>query len=210
MRLAHLAMAPSVLALAATPLLAQALVDDIQIPTYDNPAARAEGPYERLVIRNATLIDGTGAPPRGPYDIVIEGDRIARVVSVGLQGLDDPAARRPPAGDRELDAAGMTITPGFINTHGHLGPYSVPTYNMAYIYKLWLAHGVTTTRIVGSLRGLDWTVEQGRRAAAGEIEAPDIQAYAIVGLDIPPVRSPDEMRAPRAKSAAVMGRRLSG
>ena len=33
--------------------------------------AEGEGPYERLVIRGAILIDGTGAPPYGPVDIVI-------------------------------------------------------------------------------------------------------------------------------------------
>jgi len=41
--------------------------------------ARGEGPYDRLVIRGATLIDGTGAPPRGPVDIVIEGGSAHRV-----------------------------------------------------------------------------------------------------------------------------------
>ena len=41
------------------------------------------GPYERLVIRGATLIDGTGAPPVGPVDIVVEGDRIVEIRRVG-------------------------------------------------------------------------------------------------------------------------------
>jgi hypothetical protein len=30
------------------------------------PRAEGEGPFERLIIRNAMLIDGTGAPARGP------------------------------------------------------------------------------------------------------------------------------------------------
>ena len=38
--------------------------------------AEGDGPYNRLVIRGATLIDGAGGPPRGPVDIVIEGNRI--------------------------------------------------------------------------------------------------------------------------------------
>ena len=164
-------------------------------PTYANPVERAEGPYDRLVIRNATIIDGTGAPPMGPYDIVVERDRITEIRSVGLQGLPNPEARRPEAGEREIDASGMTVTPGFVNSHGHLGPYTVPTYEMSYIYKLWLAHGITTVRIVGSLRGLDWTVAQGRGVAAGEIEGPAIQAYAIVAFGLPPVSTADEMRA---------------
>ena len=37
------------------------------------------GPYERLVLRNVTVIDGTGAPPQSGVTIVIEGDRITSV-----------------------------------------------------------------------------------------------------------------------------------
>ena len=39
-----------------------------------------EGPFDRLIIRGGILIDGTGAPPRGPVDIVIERNRIVKVV----------------------------------------------------------------------------------------------------------------------------------
>ena len=34
------------------------------------------GPFKTLAIRGAILIDGTGAPPQGPVDIVIENNRI--------------------------------------------------------------------------------------------------------------------------------------
>jgi hypothetical protein len=34
--------------------------------------AEGEGPFTRLIVRGATLIDGYGGPPRGPVDIVIE------------------------------------------------------------------------------------------------------------------------------------------
>ena len=58
------------------------------------------GPLGRLVIRGATLIDGTGAPPIGPVDIVIENDRIAEVVSVGSPALklDDETGEVTRAG----------------------------------------------------------------------------------------------------------------
>src|ERR1700755_1716700 len=42
------------------------------------PARRSgegAGPFKRMVIRGATLIDGTGAPPIGPVDIVVEGNK---------------------------------------------------------------------------------------------------------------------------------------
>ena len=45
-----------------------------------------EGSFERLIIRGVTMIDGTDAPPRGPVDIVIEGNRIADIVGVGVPG----------------------------------------------------------------------------------------------------------------------------
>ncbi|MFM7837963.1 MAG: hypothetical protein ACKO6K_00230, partial [Chitinophagaceae bacterium] len=35
-----------------------------------------EGPWPQLILRGATLINGTGAPPIGPVDIVIEQNRI--------------------------------------------------------------------------------------------------------------------------------------
>ncbi|MFQ3623663.1 MAG: D-aminoacylase, partial [Acetobacteraceae bacterium] len=55
-----------------------------------------------LVIRNATLFDGTGAPRR-MADIGVTGDRI---VSVG-----DLSAT---AGLTEIDAGGKAVAPGFI------------------------------------------------------------------------------------------------
>ena len=65
-------------------LLAQE--DDPQmIPAPDR--SEGEGPFDRLVIRGATVIDGSGAPPIGPVDIVIEGNRITRIESVGYPGV---------------------------------------------------------------------------------------------------------------------------
>ena len=49
------------------------------------------------MIRGAMLIDGTGAPPRGPVDIVVEGNRIAAVRSAGTPGLPLRANRGPQA-----------------------------------------------------------------------------------------------------------------
>nr|MBP9147104.1 amidohydrolase [Thermoanaerobaculia bacterium] len=47
----------------APPALAQEPSTD---PRPAPPRAEGEGPFERLVIRNATVIDGTGAPAGGP------------------------------------------------------------------------------------------------------------------------------------------------
>ncbi len=82
---------------------------------------RGEGPFARLVLRGATVIDGTGAPPWGPVDIVIEGDRIAEMRGVGApRTAIDPAAR-PAAGEHEIDCHGKFVTPGFVDAHAHIG-----------------------------------------------------------------------------------------
>jgi hypothetical protein len=46
--------------------------------------SEGEGPFKRLVIRGATVIDGSGAPPKGPVDIVIEGNILRRFVAWGI------------------------------------------------------------------------------------------------------------------------------
>ena len=67
----------------AGPLTAQA--PDTSIPKAP-PRAEGEGPFTRLILRGVTLVDGTGSPPLGPVDIVIEKNRIAEIVPVGSPG----------------------------------------------------------------------------------------------------------------------------
>src|SRR3546814_15795683 len=55
---------------------------------------RGDGPFERLVLRGATIIDGTGAPPLSPMDIVIEGGRIVAIQKVGRPRQLRAGARR--------------------------------------------------------------------------------------------------------------------
>ncbi|MHA1544432.1 MAG: amidohydrolase family protein, partial [Alphaproteobacteria bacterium] len=137
-----------------------------------------QGPFDRLVIRGAILIDGTGAPPVGPVDIVIEGNRIVEVQIVGAPGLEIDPADRPEAGDYEIDAAGLYVLPGFINAHAHISNTGQFMFGEAapaeYAYKLWLAHGITTIREVGAGNGRDWTMNEKRRSQKNDITAPRI------------------------------------
>ncbi|MDH3255652.1 MAG: hypothetical protein OEM62_11715, partial [Acidobacteriota bacterium] len=63
--------------LAGSPTISKE-VDDTTPPLSEDVAAiesapdrlQGDGPYERLILRGGTLIDGTGAPPLGPVDIV--------------------------------------------------------------------------------------------------------------------------------------------
>ncbi len=170
-------------------------------PAPARKAGEGAGPFKRLVIRGATLIDGTGAPPIGPVDIVIENDRIASIASVGFPKVPINEAHRPAKGDHEIDAAGMYVLPGFINAHAHLsdaGQGKVGEVSAAeYVFKLWLGHGITTVREAGAFNGLRWTLEEKRRSEAHEIVAPRIAAYAgfPVEVDTPGgVATPDEAR----------------
>lgn len=63
-------------------------------------------------VEHATVIDGTGAPPRVATTILVDGTRI---VAVG------PAATTPiPARARRIDASGKFVIPGMMDLHLHL------------------------------------------------------------------------------------------
>ena len=158
--------------------------------------AEGDGPYNRLFLRGLTVIDGTGAPPMGPVDIIIEKNRIAAVVPVGSPGTPiDPEGRpKAEAGDREIDLAGMYALPGLIDMHGHIGGVEQGT-TAEYVFKLWMGHGITTVREPGSGNGLEWTLEHKARSARNEITAPRIEAYVFFGMGREkPFLTPDEAR----------------
>jgi cytosine/adenosine deaminase-related metal-dependent hydrolase len=163
----------------------------------DRQPGEGEGPYRRLVIRNAMLIDGSGAPPRGPVDIVVAGNRIESIRGAGTPGLPLRQDREPRDAEREIDASGMYVLPGFVDVHGHNGdPDKAP--NATYGYRLWLAHGVTTVRGVGLYDGPDdMSLSDRQRSRDNNIVAPRLYAYAVIGDVWPngPVRTPEQARA---------------
>lgn len=168
------------------------------------PRAEGEGPFSRLILRGATLINGTGAPAFGPVDIVIEKNRIVQVKSVGHPGIAVDPAERPKAGkeDREIDLAGMYVLPGFVDMHGHIGGKEQGT-PAEYVFKLWMGHGITTIRDPGSGNGIDWTLMEKAKSARNEITAPRIQAYVTFGQGREaPFTTPEEGRAWVAQMAA--------
>jgi N-acyl-D-aspartate/D-glutamate deacylase len=79
-----------------------------------------------IVIRGGTVIDGTGGPGR-QADVAVSGDRIV-AVDGGLRG------------ERELDASGQVVAPGFVDIHTH--------YDAQVFWDPWLTpsafHGVTS------------------------------------------------------------------
>lgn len=121
------------------------------------------GPYDRFVIWGATVIDGTGAPPYGPMNIVVEGDNIVDIERANPK-------KRPEKADRVIDARGMYVTPGFIDTHDHIGGKKID-YDASYTYKLWLGHGITTVKGV-PFGDLEWSLKQQELSAEHKIVAP--------------------------------------
>ena len=80
-----------------------------------------------VIIRNGTIVDGTGAAP-APGDVAIDG---ATITAVGdVSGI----------GRREIDADGAILTPGFVDIHSHYDGQA--TWDERMIPSAW--HGVTT------------------------------------------------------------------
>ncbi len=141
-----------------------------------------EGPYARLILRGAIVIDGTGAPARGPADIIIQNNRIVDVQFIGNPGapIDEDARPKANPGDQEMDVSGMYVLPGFVDMHGHSGGRAQGPPS-EYVFKLWLAHGITTVRVPGSDEGVSWVIEHKRKSEANIITAPRIRAFAFFG-----------------------------
>jgi len=150
----------------------------------ERAADEGEGPYERLILRGVNLISGDGAPIRGPVDIVIEKNRITNIVSVGHPGVPIKPAGRPiaSANDKEMELNDHYVMPGFIDMHGHIGG-SADDIPAEYVFKLWLAHGITTVREPGSFNGLDWVLDHVERSGKNRIVAPRLIHYLGFGMD---------------------------
>lgn len=139
----------------------------------------------RYLIRNGTLIDGTGAEPILNAVVVIEDNRIVAVGSAQQVAL--------PAGDViEIDAEGGTVLPGLIDTHVHLmlegvnfsrlltTPFSYNFYKAIDHMRRTLDAGVTSVRDAGGAdRGVQQAVEHG--LIAGPRMQISITALTITG-----------------------------
>ncbi|GGG49263.1 hypothetical protein GCM10011414_18860 [Croceivirga lutea] len=141
----------------------------------------SEGPFNQLIIRGVTLINGNGAPPRGPVDIVVENNKIVEIKVVGYPGVAIDNTKRPQLkpGGKELDCYGMYLLPGFVDMHTHIGGEAQGA-DYDYVFKLWMAHGVTTVREVGG-RGLAWSNDLKKKSNANSIIAPRIITHTIFG-----------------------------
>lgn len=118
-----------------------------------------------IAIENTTLIDGTGASPAIGVTILIEKNRILQI------GRSDQV--RIPSGARRINGSGKYIIPGLIDAHVH---YSAP-----FLHRLYLAHGVTTVRDLGT--SVDKILTLQEEIAVGNLLAPRL---VVSGMGINP------------------------
>lgn len=87
------------------------LAADVRAQTWgpQGPPYRADTP---IAIVGGLLIDATGAAPRHDQTVVIRGDRIVEIGPMETVAV--------PAGAEVIDAAGMTVMPGLINSNQHI------------------------------------------------------------------------------------------
>ncbi|MCA1585124.1 MAG: amidohydrolase family protein, partial [Acidobacteria bacterium] len=137
--------------------------------------AAQPGPDSRdarlLVIRGATVIDGTGAAPRPNVDLLIAEGRISAIA---------PRLTAPP-GTTEIDARGAWAVPGLIDTHVHLDTPMVfqasdeeRTKILDHNPRAFLYNGVTTVLNVSSAP--EWIFDLRAKQRDGRVVAPRIFA----------------------------------
>jgi imidazolonepropionase-like amidohydrolase len=141
-------------------------------------------PVKLTIYRGATLIDGTGAPPKPGVAIVVEGERIRAVVP-------NAQAEAYARGASIVDVHGLYALPGLIDSHVHLATSPNRRYAEALLRRD-VYSGVTSVRdMAGDARML---ADLSRAALLGEIPAPDIYYAALMA-------GPEFFKDPRTAAA---------
>jgi imidazolonepropionase-like amidohydrolase len=122
-----------------------------------------------MILRGATLIDGSGAPPVRDLAVVVDDRRIAEIV-----------ADRRPRDETVLDLGGLTLLPGLINGHVHLclsgdadpartltdESYAATVVSAVVRARSTVEAGVTTVRDLGGREYAEIAVRDAVRAGA--------------------------------------------
>ena len=119
---------------------------------------------EGIIIKNITVIDGTGAEPRKNASVVVKNGIIAKIKNAGQEEIEDVEF----AGFQTIDGTGKFLLPGLMDCHVHLNSYArtdpitvklwylttTPAYRMLHGVKnlqLLLRAGFTTIRHCGHM-----------------------------------------------------------
>jgi len=130
------------------------------------PAQPAAEIPATLLIQNVTLIDGTGANPRGHATLLVRDGKIAEILS----------ADTAPVADLAVNGTGLFAIPGLIDAHVHLSP--APLDRRTSELRRTLDGGVTTVYdLAGDTRE---TGDLARAVLAGDLEGPSIYYAALM------------------------------
>ena len=99
----------------ASPQAAAAPPETTSVDRPQYPSTYQRTPYPAVLIRNATILTGTGQEIAGGSIVFRDGRIVA--VSQNLQA---------PADAQVVDGTGKFVTPGVIDTHSHIGVYAAP------------------------------------------------------------------------------------
>ena len=119
---------------------------------------------EDLVLKNFTLIDGTGRPPVASAALVVHDGRIAWAGPV--------SKLKAPAGAQVIDLTGRFVMPGIINLHGHVGnviglkqdPKFYTRENVEKNLQTLASYGVTTVLSLGTDQDLIFKIRGEQRS----------------------------------------------
>ena len=130
-------------------------------------AQRSQARDVPILVRDVTLIDGTGAAPRPHMDLLLTGGRIAGIA---------PAASGPTV-DSVIDGRGLYAIPGLIDAHVHLG--TGPWAERAATLEHALQGGITSVfDLAGDARA---TGDLQRAVVAGQLAGPHVYYVALFG-----------------------------
>lgn len=149
-RLSHLAL---LAALATTACGASPPLDD-DPGTPSDPGRDAGAEVRVQAFTNARIFDGTGGPLIEDGVVLVRGGVISQVGSSGEVSVPD--------GAEVVELGGRFLLPGFINTHGHVGPGGDRS-DVGEQLEIYAHYGVTTVLSLGD----DAEVPPGERWSPG-------------------------------------------
>ena len=168
-------------------------------PVVVSSAKTYAGPV--TVFEDAMLIDGTGAPPRGPVCILLDGERIAEV---------SPSCDAIPPDATVVDLSGKHVIPELVDTHVHLGILSGTTtaaanYTEANIMRQmqrFAEYGVGALLSLGADHAEILPIRDASRKQVGPILYSALQGFGVPGGLPPPEGGFDQPYRPATADEA--------